>query len=47
VVSAADPYDRNRGFRQEPVHFLLSSSSIGLTRLSGTRSIPTNSQKSW
>jgi hypothetical protein len=48
VVSVTDHYGRNLGFsRPQPLLFLSSSSSIVLTRLSGPRSRPINSQKIW
>jgi hypothetical protein len=48
VVSAADPLrPQSRFSRPEPLPFLSSSSSVVLTRLSGPRSRPITSQKSW
>jgi hypothetical protein len=48
VVRVTDPYGRILGFsRPEPLLFLPSSSSIVLTRLSGSPSIPTTTQKIW
>jgi hypothetical protein len=48
VVIMRDPYDCILGFLElEPLLFLSSSSSIILTRLSGSRSRPTTSQKIW
>jgi hypothetical protein len=48
VVSATDPPGHYFRFpRPEPLLFHWSSSSIILTRLSGPRSRPTNSQKIW
>jgi hypothetical protein len=48
VVIATDPHGRNLGFLDpEPPLFHSSSSSIILTRLSGTRSRTTTSQKIW
>jgi hypothetical protein len=48
VVSLTDPLrPYSRFFRPEPLLFLLSSSSIVLTRLSGPRTSPTTSQKIW
>jgi hypothetical protein len=45
VVSVTDPYGRILGFLDFSRLFLPSSSSIVLTRLSGTRSRPTTTQK--
>jgi hypothetical protein len=48
VVSPADPPTAVISvFRSETLIFILSSSSIVLTRLSGPRSRPTTSQKIW
>jgi hypothetical protein len=48
VVRATDLHGRNLGFLDpEPLLFYSSSSSIILTRLNGTRSRPTTSQKIW
>jgi hypothetical protein len=47
VLSLTDPYDRILFCRPEPLLFLSSSSSIVLTRLSGSRSRPIISQKIW
>jgi hypothetical protein len=48
MVNVADPYGRNLGFLDRSRYFfLLSSSSIVLTRLSGPRSRPTTFKKIW
>jgi hypothetical protein len=48
VVSVTDPYGPYfRISRPELLRFLPSSSSVVLSRLSGTRSRPTTSQKIW
>jgi hypothetical protein len=48
VVNVTHPYGRNLVFfRLELLLFIPSSSSVVLTRLSGPRSRPTTSQKTW
>jgi hypothetical protein len=46
VISVTDPYGRNLGFLHRS-SFLSSSFSVVLTWLSGPRSIPSTSQKTW
>jgi hypothetical protein len=47
VVSVTDPYSYYLLSRMDPLLFLPTSSSFGLTRLSELRSRPTTSQKIW
>jgi hypothetical protein len=47
VVSVTDPYGRILGFLDCNLFFFLLSSSVVLTRLNGSRSRSTTSQKIW